>query len=699
MGYSQKFRDEKPLVFPQGRRTTVFSSVRQKFWKDSSEITIFNIEEMFERNGLANRIIKLMADKAFNKGWEPDVDDDVVIQELALLNKDKKIRWWLKLKEAFTLSRAYGVSLVLISYIDGGESLEDPVLNPVDITQLTIVDKRQIKKFIYEDETNQSGEIVGVELIGQKLGLSEDIKIHSTRFVMVGDSQSKGMLFHAWNWLELFDNNTWSFGQALFRYGSGFPFLKIKDASETELENAEALWANVTARTGLVGDDRHELEFVGAAGKALDFKAANDVGLQLVSIAMGMPYALVVGAHAGTVAGSETNSAELYDQIEAIQRNELEAYIWEFLEIFNTVGLLSRTDFGIKWIPLWQLDSKEVALIEKTQAETDQIYMNLGITNPNEIRRKREYRHIVPDADFDIDGGDEYKRSEPQPVQFSGPGSNAPGSSERIPNPPNSSSLGADAVQLRQASLSKLEENDTIENMISRFTQLLDGLYDWSALFTVIENLTSLQGADDNQSELLTKIELTIDSNQAKAREAVDKIIEDAYGEGFSNAEQELEKTIGLTSAARAGKSALKASLFEIVKGLNSDVKRELRNTLLDELQKAGGSDLPSVRVALKEKLSQMREEIPNGRIKTIARTETNRAFNEANYQAYQAAGVERVQVITARDDRVRPEHAAVDGEIRAVGEPFSNGYLRPPFGVNCRCSIIPVITPPEESS
>jgi phage-related protein (TIGR01555 family) len=688
MGYSQRFTDAKPEVFPQAKRSHYFSSVRQKFWKDSSEITISHLEESYNRNGLAHQVIDLRADKAFNRGWEPDVEDDKLNSELKALENDKKIRYWLRLKEAFKWSSVFGYAIVLISYVDGGENLSDPVKNPVGITQLSVVDKRHVKKFIYQDETNCSGDIIAVELLGKMVGLSEDIVIHASRFEIVGDPQGRGVLFPAWNWLELFDNNTWSFGQAMFRYGSGFPFLTIKDASDTELEEAEALWANVTARTGLVGDDRHQLEFVGAAGKALDFSGANEVGLKLVSIAMGMPYALVVGAHAGTISGSETNSSELYDKIESIQRNEIEPLVFDFITRFYEVGLISRIDFGIKWIPLWQLDSKELATIEYTNAQSDQIYLQLGILSPNEVRRKRDMKRVEPDPDFDIEGGEEFKKAAPVSTPFAG------GSVSSTPGevlPPNQNSPGQDAVILQQANMSKLEDNAEFEKIIESATKQLADLYDWSAIKKAINQLNTVAG-DDNQTELLTKIELIIDSNLADARTVIDKVIEETYGAGYSNAEQEVEQSIPVSSAAKSGKSALKAGLFEIVKGLNNDVKRELRNVLLDELQKAGGSDLNQVRTALKESLSSMQQDIPDFRIKMIARTESNRAFNEANFRVYQDAGIAKIQVITARDDRVRPDHARVDGETRPIGTPFSNGYLRPPFGVNCRCSIIPVI-------
>lgn len=46
------------------------------------------------------------------------------------------------------------------------------------------------------------------------------------------------------------------------------------------------------------------------------------------------------------------------------------------------------------------------------------------------------------------------------------------------------------------------------------------------------------------------------------------------------------------------------------------------------------------------------------------------------------------LQFQTVSDARVRPEHAALDGVIKPVNDPFWNTYS-PPLGWNCRCILI----------
>lgn len=80
----------------------------------------------------------------------------------------------------------------------------------------------------------------------------------------------------------------------------------------------------------------------------------------------------------------------------------------------------------------------------------------------------------------------------------------------------------------------------------------------------------------------------------------------------------------------------------------------------------------------------------------TIARTEINGAKNEVAFSNLKELGVEYKEWSSSGDERVRPSHREVDGEIVKLNERFSNGLLYPhdPDGpadevVNCRCSVL----------
>ena len=83
-----------------------------------------------------------------------------------------------------------------------------------------------------------------------------------------------------------------------------------------------------------------------------------------------------------------------------------------------------------------------------------------------------------------------------------------------------------------------------------------------------------------------------------------------------------------------------------------------------------------------------------------IARTEGHRIQTTATMDAMEAAKDRGADVVkqwdATLDDRTRESHVAVDGEIRELKKPFSNGLMYPgdPSGgaaevVNCRCALL----------
>ena len=91
----------------------------------------------------------------------------------------------------------------------------------------------------------------------------------------------------------------------------------------------------------------------------------------------------------------------------------------------------------------------------------------------------------------------------------------------------------------------------------------------------------------------------------------------------------------------------------------------------------------------------------PHKRAVRIARTETARVMSEATVETFRAAndrGVKcRQRWDATLDGKTRDSHRKVDGEIREIGEKFSNGLRRvgdggPADSINCRCCMTPVV-------
>ena len=124
----------------------------------------------------------------------------------------------------------------------------------------------------------------------------------------------------------------------------------------------------------------------------------------------------------------------------------------------------------------------------------------------------------------------------------------------------------------------------------------------------------------------------------------------------------------------------------DLIKNILDTTKDKLRKTLAEGIE--AGESIPK----LANRVSAVYEEAKGSRAIKIARTETINASNSGAYQAYRQSDIiKEKEWLATMDDRVREEHAAMNGEVVGLDEPFSNGLMFP-GEPNCRCTILPVI-------
>ena len=125
----------------------------------------------------------------------------------------------------------------------------------------------------------------------------------------------------------------------------------------------------------------------------------------------------------------------------------------------------------------------------------------------------------------------------------------------------------------------------------------------------------------------------------------------------------------------------------EAVKNISDTTMEALRRTLQEGI--ANGESIPKLSERIADTYGQARDY----RTDRIARTETTTASNQGTLEAYkQSEVVEKKEWVATLDDRVRPEHEAMDGEVVDLDSAFSNG-LQSPGEPNCRCTIAAVLS------
>jgi len=143
----------------------------------------------------------------------------------------------------------------------------------------------------------------------------------------------------------------------------------------------------------------------------------------------------------------------------------------------------------------------------------------------------------------------------------------------------------------------------------------------------------------------------------------------------------------------------------ESVMDITSNTGKQIAKTV----QKGLESGLSTKEIAKNLKQSDQGGIFDLGRANRIARTEATRVVNESTVESYKQLGEVGIQVkkqwLSARDGKVRPSHAALDGQTVGSNEDFvlpaefGGGSASAPASfsevgenVNCRCTVLPII-------
>jgi len=184
--------------------------------------------------------------------------------------------------------------------------------------------------------------------------------------------------------------------------------------------------------------------------------------------------------------------------------------------------------------------------------------------------------------------------------------------------------------------------------------------------------------------------------------DAVAPYLRQALQQAFAAAMAELGLDIGAgDDVIRNAEATLKADLITRVSGTTKEVVSEIVRAGL-----ATGATIQD----MQESIASSRG-FAQSRALTISRTEATRAVSRGAVDSYRRAVEDipelQMQWLSARDDSVRPAHAALDGDVSEVDGTFVDehghraaypgGFGVAADDINCRCTVIPYFA--EEAS
>lgn len=199
-----------------------------------------------------------------------------------------------------------------------------------------------------------------------------------------------------------------------------------------------------------------------------------------------------------------------------------------------------------------------------------------------------------------------------------------------------------------------------------------------------------------DERKVLTLVSTAIETFEASAREPLEELLAKILEASGNTASKQVTN---LRAAAPAfafdvtnpkAVAWIKAHAAETITGI-SDATRDAIRDVVEEAFTAQ-FDVDDLAAEIETLIGD------KDRAESIARTETMRASNEGQVQAWDQAteqglltGTESKEWITTPDDRLCPVCAPMDGETVALGDRFDvdgESIDSPPAHPNCRCTV-----------
>ena len=328
--------------------------------------------------------------KVVDVSKKPNPDFDSSVQKvLSALNAQEVYT------RAAVFERLFGLSIIAMTFLDYSKDISSPVENPQEIRDLWPYSVLSVDVQSVDEEKDIESPRFGLPVLYtlRREGIGQ-AKLHYTRVIHLAtrllDHRYKGLSV-----LEpMFDDSTvlrnirYGMGQTMFRVGSGFPDVEIQGANKTKLDELDASqqFKSLHARTYFLHNEKTKLEFKGVAGKALNPEPYVNSCMEQLSMATSIPLAIMRGAQAGALAGSDVNEREYFKFISDLQAS-YEPAIWQLIDLLMETGQIPKVeDYKIEWNGGFELNEIDRAAAALNNARAEQIYS--GWLTVNELRAR-----------------------------------------------------------------------------------------------------------------------------------------------------------------------------------------------------------------------------------------------------------------------------------------------------------------------
>lgn len=374
-----------------------------------TRMTEVDTEELYSSDDTAAKIVDTLPNEGLRAGFkltgvEPEISDKV-LKEYEKLEGNKHVL------KAWKYARLYGGSGLFMVTADSAD-LSKPLVEATPVMGLSTFSRWELyPEYSYiQRDLRKPGFGLPTMYSFQPRQSSENLseKIHATRIVRFDGAELPERQFinnQYWHDSVLnklqnaIMNYTTSHDSAAaivadFRIG----IFKIKNLADAIAQGNDQ---DVIKRLQLVDLARSitRAVIVDAEGEDFEYKSGSVAGLKELLEMLAkrlvagtdMPHTILLGeSPSGSNATGNSTVLAWYDHVASQQKTYLKPRLRQLLShIAMGQGIVLPPEWDIEFNPLWQMDEKEVVELRNKQAQTDQVYFEIGVLDSAEIRESR----------------------------------------------------------------------------------------------------------------------------------------------------------------------------------------------------------------------------------------------------------------------------------------------------------------------
>lgn len=377
------------------------------------------LEQLYAGDDMARKVVDMIPEDMCRKWWTvktPDYDEDEIKKIMGFLD-DFNVRK--KFRLALSWARLYGGAGIVIGADDTDDPTQPLNLGAVkNIRYLTVLNRFElVYQTICRDVADKNFGMPDLYRLSPRMGAYEtaelnNVRVHHTRVIRFdGVELPRREHIRNWYWGDSVLTALWNplrnfnlandgvatllndFSQGIYRLKNLADIIGSADGAEIMQKRLEIVDLTRSTINAMILDTEEEFtrNTIPLAGLPDTLRMVN----QRFVTASSMPHTIILGeSPSGLGATGDSEKSDYYDQISRLQEDRMKPQSMQLMKLVfaaqkGPTGGKEPPSWDVFFHPLWQMDQNEIADIRLKTAQTDKIYIELGVLAPEQVTDSR----------------------------------------------------------------------------------------------------------------------------------------------------------------------------------------------------------------------------------------------------------------------------------------------------------------------